>query len=74
MLFFRLRLPTYRSCDCMIKYVPLIMFRRAEVLVERTWFVTSGLEAGETVGIAGLDPISRYDSKGIGLSGHINPL
>ena len=44
MLFFRLRLPIYRSCDCMIKYVPLIMFRRAEVLVERTWFMTSGLE------------------------------
>ena len=44
MLFFRLRLPIYSSCDCMIKYVPLIMFRRAEVLVERTWFMTSGLE------------------------------
>ena len=30
------------------------------------------LEAGETVGIAGLDPISRYDSEGVGISGHIN--
>ena len=30
------------------------------------------LEARETVGIAGLDPISRYDSEGVGLSGHID--
>ena len=30
------------------------------------------LKARESIGIAGLDPISRYDSEGVGLSGHIN--
>ena len=30
------------------------------------------LQARETIGISGLDPISRYDSDGVGLSGHIN--
>ena len=30
------------------------------------------LQARESVGISGLDPISRYDSDGVGLSGHIN--
>ena len=30
------------------------------------------LKARESVGIAGLTPISRYDSEGVGLSGNIN--
>ena len=30
------------------------------------------LQARESVGISGLDPISRYDVDGVGLSGHIN--
>ena len=30
------------------------------------------LQARESIGISGLDPISRYDADGVGLSGHIN--
>ena len=30
------------------------------------------LQACESIGITGLDPISRYNADGVGLSGHIN--